>query len=312
MANVLQEVLDQDSVLRALWLPVEEAARQIVDFESRFGETCLELACHAALPLVVNAGMVHLIRQNFFAHTPLPWIAEADLLLSPLCRTIGGEFYQCEPRIRECLLVDLEDRYGAGRIVMLAEWLLAYGNSPLAKSHPPDIVKTHRWVALAYTYPDQLIQEMTQELQATNQEPDTSSMDIAGHIHIASTMEMIGDVVEQRLKTDPAAFRDLKQSAKLMAYYWYGDRETLTRQAQEASLSTGELEQGESSQLSILIDWMKGKRSEPKETESPKATPPYQLPPAVEYALSETAAPFEEDEWVAPLVEEWTARIQEA
>ncbi len=280
MANGLQEIFQQESVLRSQWLPVEEAARQIVAFESRFGETYIELACHAALPLVVNAAMVNLLRQNFFSHTELPWIAETDFLLSTLCRPIGGGFYQVEPRIRECLLVDLEDRFGTGRQTVLGEWLLAYVESPLAQSNPPDIVQTHRWVALAYTHPDQLIQEMMHVLEGMPQEPDTSPSDITGHIHIASTMEWVGDALEQWSQADPALLKDLKNGAKLMAYYWYGNRETLKQGGQASPPSEGVMGE-EPSQVTRMLSWMQRaihQRTEESETVAASQSPAEESP----------------------------------
>jgi len=215
--SAIPEILEQDSVLRAKWLPVEEAADLVVAFEAQFGEAAIELACHAALPLVVDASMVQLIRQNFLAHATLPWIVDADILLSPLCRPIGGECYQFEPRIRECLLVDLEDRFGSGRQTMLGELLLTLGDSPLSRSYPADVKQTHRWIALAYTQPEQLVQEMVQTSQKMAQELSSSPWNISGHIQVATTMEMVKDALEQRMGQEAETLQDLSHQAKLMA-----------------------------------------------------------------------------------------------
>ncbi|MCA9470049.1 MAG: hypothetical protein KC643_32015, partial [Nitrospira sp.] len=159
--RTLQDILRSDSVLRQQWLPVEVAADLVVAFEERFGTAALELACHASVPLVVDAGMVQLIRQNFLSQASLSWVAEADLLLSPLCRPIGEECYQFEPRVRECLLVELEDRFGSARQGWIAEWVLAFGDSPASQGYPPEVKHTHRWIGLAYTHPEGLLEEMS-------------------------------------------------------------------------------------------------------------------------------------------------------
>jgi hypothetical protein len=68
------------------------ARRMIYELEERRGAGVLALACHAALPAALNAELVALLRGNFLLDPPdsLPYSAEADLLLSPLCRQIGA------------------------------------------------------------------------------------------------------------------------------------------------------------------------------------------------------------------------------
>ena len=69
----------------------DDALRRTLTFARRYGEGHTRLAMHAALPLGLTPDLLHLIRVNFAGHAP--WIAEADLLLSPLCREVGGELY---------------------------------------------------------------------------------------------------------------------------------------------------------------------------------------------------------------------------
>ncbi len=64
------------------------ALQRVITFARHFGESHITLAMHAALPLGLTPELVHLIRINFVSAAS--WISEADLLLSPLCREVGG------------------------------------------------------------------------------------------------------------------------------------------------------------------------------------------------------------------------------
>jgi hypothetical protein len=82
------------------------AEKRISDFERKYGEVALQLAYHAALPVALNTDLLHLLRINFFIDPPksLPYTAEFELLLSPLCREIDEGLYEIEPEIRDILL----------------------------------------------------------------------------------------------------------------------------------------------------------------------------------------------------------------
>jgi len=55
-------------------------------FVSRFEDSYFLLACHIALPLKLTPQLVNYLRIEFLKSERVPWIAEADLLLSNLCR----------------------------------------------------------------------------------------------------------------------------------------------------------------------------------------------------------------------------------
>src|SRR5579871_1042559 len=99
MTDVVQQALSEESQIRKRWLPVELAADEIVAFEKRFGSQHLWLACHAAFPLVLTPELINLLRNNFLDDRGIPWIAEPDFLLSPLCRPIGEGLFEVEPRV---------------------------------------------------------------------------------------------------------------------------------------------------------------------------------------------------------------------
>jgi uncharacterized protein YjbI with pentapeptide repeats/DNA-binding NarL/FixJ family response regulator len=112
-------------------MTINLAQRRVNEFQQRcgdYGETALHLAYHAALPVALNAELLHLLRINFFLDPPetLPYTAEFELLLSPLCREIDEGLYEIEPEIRDVLLAGLTQFYDTQRIRDLATLLWQY------------------------------------------------------------------------------------------------------------------------------------------------------------------------------------------
>ena len=92
-----------------------EAARSLQLFAHQHPPALFDLARHAALPVALDPGLVHLLRINFFLdrpdEAPLPPTAEADLLLANLCHEVGDGLYEIDPAVRDLLLEGLsEDR----------------------------------------------------------------------------------------------------------------------------------------------------------------------------------------------------------
>jgi hypothetical protein len=107
------------------------AEKRVNDFERKFGEhgkVALQFAYHAALPVALNADLLHLLRINFFLDPPsaLPYTAEFELLLSPLCREIDEGLYEIEPEIRDILLQGLYSIDRGQRIKDVATLLWQY------------------------------------------------------------------------------------------------------------------------------------------------------------------------------------------
>jgi formylglycine-generating enzyme required for sulfatase activity len=67
----------------------------------------LQLARYAAIPLVLTPELVNHLRSRFLRQ--VPWIAEADLLLSELCSAVGYEQYVMDADVRACLVAQLEE-----------------------------------------------------------------------------------------------------------------------------------------------------------------------------------------------------------
>jgi tetratricopeptide (TPR) repeat protein/V8-like Glu-specific endopeptidase len=105
-----------------------DAERRVNAFERNRGAQLLSLASHAALPAALDAQLVHLLRVNFFLDIaePLPYAAEAQLLLSPLCTEIDDGFYMIGADERDLLLQRLVKDHGGKRLREVARLLWEY------------------------------------------------------------------------------------------------------------------------------------------------------------------------------------------
>ena len=140
----------------------EVAVGRVVSFAQQFGEVHLNLACHAAFPLALTPDLLYRIWANFLRQAP--WIAVADLLLSPLCRLVGYELYEMDVTVRNLLLKNLreDERFGQQRLNELADFLMDYVAQQL-DSHDPDVrnlAQAQRWTALAYAQPSEAASEL--------------------------------------------------------------------------------------------------------------------------------------------------------
>ncbi|MBD0346710.1 MAG: hypothetical protein ICV63_18170, partial [Coleofasciculus sp. Co-bin14] len=124
--NHIEAIIATPSLVREQWLSSELAVREVLAFERRFGSKHLLLACHAALPLILTPELLNLININFLEEEQIPWVAEVDFLLSPLCRPIDEGLFEVEPSVREVLLLELENQYGFERPFELAKFLQVY------------------------------------------------------------------------------------------------------------------------------------------------------------------------------------------
>jgi predicted RNA-binding protein with RPS1 domain len=108
------------------------------------------LACHAAVPAVVDADFLHLLRANFFLDPPsvLTYESEAELLLSPLFRELGDGLYEIEPDLRSVLLIGLSSRYGSERVRQVALLLEMYTERTSVWRSRPELENVQRLTAL--------------------------------------------------------------------------------------------------------------------------------------------------------------------
>ena len=145
------------------------AQNKVERFVGRFESSYRLLACHAALPLVLTPELVNYLRVQFLKSEGVPWIAEADLLLSDLCRPVGYELYVMDEAGRAYLLHQLEQdgRFGEKRISEIARLLLNYVNH-LAKTNPflgKKDIQTQKWGAMLYLNTEETVQEIAKAIE---------------------------------------------------------------------------------------------------------------------------------------------------
>jgi formylglycine-generating enzyme required for sulfatase activity len=142
-------------------------------FQERFGDPHLYLAYHAAFPIALTPHLLYRLWANFQADMQgqalqIPWIAVADLLLSPICHEVGYELYEMEQHTRNQLLEQLTDHPGLGqqRLQELAHFLLAYIQQQLKSPRATvrDFALAQRWTALAYLHPEAAAHELALQL----------------------------------------------------------------------------------------------------------------------------------------------------
>lgn len=151
-------------------IAADDTLARVLAFAREFSESHVILAMHAALPPGLTPELVHLLRINFVPSAP--WIAEADLLLSPLCREAGGDSYEMPAAVRDMLLGDLrsDPDFGPRRVRDLADFLLAYADRALLKAHNREALnffEAQRFAALAYKSPQQASAAIARALQAS-------------------------------------------------------------------------------------------------------------------------------------------------
>ncbi|WP_136697359.1 S8 family peptidase [Geodermatophilus dictyosporus] len=120
------------------------------------------LAAHAAIPVAVDPTLLNLIRSRFFIDPPdvLPYTVEAELLLSPLFRSIGPDLYQMDSDLRDLLLADLDVRYGAERAGEVAELLHQYSVETSPWTGLPRLDAAQRLTSYSFIDPDSAAQAL--------------------------------------------------------------------------------------------------------------------------------------------------------
>ena len=140
-------------------IPADDAAStaiahdRIERFVARFGEPYRRLAWHAALPLILTPELLGYLRTHFLSgRHGVPWIGEADLLLSDLCRAVGHEQYAFDQAVRASLLAAMRERLGDQPLRDTAGLLLRYVRqlSESGAGLGPDQLRAEQWSAMAY------------------------------------------------------------------------------------------------------------------------------------------------------------------
>lgn len=150
-----------------------EIAQTIASFQQRFSEAHVYLAYHAVFPVALTPHLTYCLWANFQVDTgnqdlKIPWIAVADLLLSPLCQEVGHELYEMDTDLRNYLLDQMvqHPRFGQKRVEELAHFLLAYVQRELAHSKPSlqSLAQAQRWTALAHVSPEAVAHDLAEQL----------------------------------------------------------------------------------------------------------------------------------------------------
>ncbi|MBD2775077.1 formylglycine-generating enzyme family protein [Iningainema tapete] len=150
-----------------------EIEQTIASFQRQFTEAHVYLVYHAALPIALTPHLTYCIWATFQMDIKnqdlkVPWIAVADLLLSPLCKEVGYELYEMDADLRNYLLDQMihHPSFGQKRVEELAHFLLSYVQRELNHSKPSTqtLAQAQRWTALAYVYPEAVAHDLATKL----------------------------------------------------------------------------------------------------------------------------------------------------
>src|ERR1700744_3221687 len=133
----------------------QEASVTFRAFAREYGSGLVDLASHAAMPAVLSAELLHLLRINYFLDPPyiLPYQAEASLLLSRLCTEIDDGLYVIDPAVRDLLLKDLIVRFGGTRMRDVARLLWEYNGRGTPWVDRPGLMEAQQLTALNFIDP---------------------------------------------------------------------------------------------------------------------------------------------------------------
>jgi DNA-binding NtrC family response regulator len=151
------------------WHARDEAWQRARSFARRFGEPHVRLAMHGAVPIGLTPELLHLIRVNFVTATP--WVAESDLLLSPLCRDVGGGFFEMDEELRGLLVEELQrdPDFGPRRLRDVADFLGAWADrvrESASDQEWSDFVEGQALTALSYRKPEEAAEALARSLNS--------------------------------------------------------------------------------------------------------------------------------------------------
>ena len=129
----------------------EIAKEKVARFASQFGEPYRKLAHYAALPLILTPELLNYLR-NHFLRGEVPWVAEADLLLSELCRPVGYEQFAFSPEVRAYLIGQMREQIGESAMEEVARLLIRYVHH-LSRTSPHlsrDGLQAEQWSAMVF------------------------------------------------------------------------------------------------------------------------------------------------------------------
>ena len=131
--------------------PAGIAKEKVARFTRQFGEPHRLLAYYAALPLILTPELLNYLRNHFLCGE-VPWVAEADLLLSELCSPVGYEQFAFATDVRAYLIGEMRQRLGETPMEDVARLLIRYVHqlsrtaSPLSR----DGLQAEQWSAMVF------------------------------------------------------------------------------------------------------------------------------------------------------------------
>lgn len=177
----------------------EVARERIKSFGEYFGLAHLYFAQHAAFPMALTSDLLYRLWANFQRDTSdkklhIPWIAVADLLLSPLCEEVGYELFEMDVAVRVELLnaLKIHPGFGQRRLNELSHFLLDYVRQQLHSNTPStrDFAQAQRWTALAYTLPAQAASELADALKSLHR---TNRVEQIRMVSLMETLDKLAD-----------------------------------------------------------------------------------------------------------------------
>lgn len=162
----------------------------LAELDTQLLEQVYDLACHAALPVALNAKLLHLLRVNFVPEAPAE--CESYLLLSPLCQLISEDLYEIEPDVRRVLLRDLKAFHQSDERDRLRSVALLVGqflDSPGEAWQLQPALRDAQWMtAYQYVNPSAVQTWLTSAEQLAGQ---ANTMDRAWYVALRREMERV-------------------------------------------------------------------------------------------------------------------------
>ena len=198
--------------------------RRLSDFQNRcgdYGQAALHLAYHAALPVALNAELLHLLRINFFLDSPetLPYTVEFDFLLSPLCQEIDEGLYEIEREIRNALLVGLKQTYDTHRIHDVAKLLWQYVSLHSPWRNHIELKRAQQLTALYFLNPEKAKQWLVEtETELCQEQAPTREWLVVMQQEIENQEKLrqeVKDTVSQRKERSLQQVDDRKKNPEI-------------------------------------------------------------------------------------------------
>ncbi|GAC1506774.1 MAG: hypothetical protein NVS2B12_21440 [Ktedonobacteraceae bacterium] len=276
----------------------EVARARIAAFRKRFKEPHYIFAQHAAFPLALTPDLLYRLWSSFQRNIAdqrlgIPWVAVADLLLSPLCEEVdvAYELYEIDVTVRDQLLNDLRanPHFGPQRIEELAYFLENYVHEQLKSSDPTllDLAQSQRWTALAYIRPEQTAQELAETVKIHY---NNSSLE---QVRVASLLETLGKLAAPLARQQ--GFLSLLTYAQHQAHTILGN-EQFTETPVHIQQATTQVAQSLGVTLPVARETGQASYANPA---NPAASPPQQSDTRSDFYISHHIDDHESANWIA-------------